>query len=107
MDLGAMSKDELIQHVKELNDYMENVIVFWGGKREFRQTLQEVADNENNEYTDDEAANAATILDSDESFNDFVELLKDSFDRGGINYAISEKISAIMAEAAARRRESR
>ena len=107
MDLGAMSKEELVEHIKELSDYMENVIVFWGGKREFRQTLQEVADNKDNEYTDDEASDAATILESDESFNDFVGLLKDSFDRGGINYAISEKISAIMAEAEARRRESR
>ncbi len=107
MDLGAMSREELIDHLKQLTEYMENIIVFWGGRTEFRQTLREVAKNEDHEYTDEEAANASAILETEESFNEFIELLKESFDRGGINYAISEKISAIMAEAAARHRGSR
>jgi hypothetical protein len=102
MDFGEMSREELIHRIKELTEYMDNVIVFWGGRREFRQTLEGVACNEDGEYTAEEAANASAILESEESFNDFVELLRESFDRGGINYVISEKISAVMAEAAAR-----
>ncbi len=102
MDFDGMSREELVQHIQELNDYMENVIVFWGGKREFRETFEQVARNHEGEYTQEEARNASLILESDGAFDKFVELVRDSFERGGISYVLSEKISAIMEEVATR-----
>jgi hypothetical protein len=98
MDLDKMNREELIQHINELNHYMDNVIVLWGNKRELKETFRQVAKNEDGEFTDEEALNAATIIETDGAFDDFIELVRDSFDRGGINYVISEKISAIMEE---------
>ncbi len=105
MDLDGMSREELVQHIKELNEYMDNVIVFWGGKKEFRETFDQVAENQDKEYTEEEARNAAVILKSDGAFDEFVELVRDSFERGGISYVLSEKISAIMEEVASRHRK--
>ena len=102
MALEDLSKEELIQRVKELNEYMENVIVFWGGRKELRETFDEVARNESGEYTDQEVQNAAILKGSQGAFDEFVELIKDSFDRGGINFAIREKMSTLMEEAASR-----
>jgi aromatic ring-opening dioxygenase catalytic subunit (LigB family) len=106
MNLDGMSREELVQHVRELNEYMENVIVFWGGKREFRETFQQVAENQDQEYTQEEARNASVILKNDGAFDEFVELVRDSFERGGISYVLSEKISAIMEEVASKHRQS-
>ena len=105
MDLDGMSREELIQYIKEMNDYMDNVIVFWGGKREFRETFKEVAGNSDGEYTEEESRNAATILENERAFDEFVQLVRDSFERGGISYILSEKISAIMEEVTARHRK--
>jgi hypothetical protein len=102
MDFDGMSREELVQHIQQMNDYMDNVIVFWGGKREFRETFEQVARNHEGEYTQEEARNASLILESDGAFDKFVELVRDSFERGGISYVLSEKISAIMDEVAAR-----
>lgn len=104
MDFDKMNREELIERVKELNDYMENVIVFWGDKRDFRETFKQVAENRDGEFTDEEARNASLILETDGAFEEFIELVRDSFDRGGINYLISEKISAVMEEVAERLR---
>ncbi len=106
MDFDGMSREELIQHIKEMNDYMDNVIVFWGGKREFRETFQEVASNNDGEYTEEESRNAATILEDGRAFDEFVKLVRDSFERGGISYVLSEKISAIMEEVASKDRRA-
>lgn len=102
MDIESMSREELIAHIKEMNAYMDNVVVFWGGKRELRETLAEVAANRDGEYTEQEARNAAVILKTQGAFEEFVELLRDSFERGGINYMLSEKISALMEEVVSR-----
>ena len=102
MDYEHMDKEELIAHIKEMSDYMDNVIVFWGGKREFRETFSQVAENGGDEYTADEARNAAIILGSEGAFDEFVALVRDSFERGGISYVLSEKISALMEEVASR-----
>ena len=106
MDFDGMSREELVQHIQEMNDYMDNVIVFWGGKREFRETFEQVARNHEGEYTQEEARNASLILESDGAFDKFVELVRDSFERGGISYVLSEKISAIMEEVATRYRKA-
>jgi hypothetical protein len=102
MDLENMSREELVSHIEEMNDYMENVIVFWGGKREFLKTFADVAANETQEYSDEEAKNASVILEAEGAFDEFIELIRDSFERGGINYMLSEKISALMEEVASR-----
>ena len=102
MDFESMSRQELIRHLEELNKYMDNVVVFWGGKREFRETFGQVAENRNNEYTEQEAANARTILQSEGAFEDFIEMVRDSFERGGIEFFLSEKITALMEEVAGR-----
>jgi hypothetical protein len=106
MDFDGMSREELVQHIQQMNDYMDNVIVFWGGKREFRETFEQVARNHEGEYTQEEARNASLILESDGAFDKFVELVRDSFERGGISYVLSEKISAIMEEVATRYRKA-
>ncbi len=98
MDLENMTREELIQHINELNDYMDNVIVFWGSKKDLWDTFRQVAENKDGEFTEAEARNAATIIGVEGAFDSFIELVRDSFDRGGINYVISEKISAIMEE---------
>jgi len=102
MDLADISREELIARLVELTDLVDNTIVLWGGKREFREMFSDVAKNEQGEYTDEEAKDAAVILESDGAFDSFVELVRDSFDRGGINYALQEKISIIMQEVARR-----
>ena len=106
MDFDGMSREELVQHIQDMNNYMDNVIVFWGGKREFRETFEQVARNHEGEYTQEEARNASLILESDGAFDKFVELVRDSFERGGISYVLSEKISAIMEEVATRYRKA-
>jgi len=102
MDFDRMTREELVRHIKELEEYMDNVVVFWGGKREFRNTFRDVVRNESGEYTQQEAANAAVILGSQEAFDEFIQLVRDSFERGGINYVVSEKLSSLMEEVAAR-----
>ena len=102
MDFDGMSREELVQHIQEMNNYMDNVIVFWGGKREFRETFEQVARNHEGEYTEEEARTATLLLESEGAFDEFVELVRDSFERGGISYVLSEKISAIMEEVATR-----
>ena len=106
MDFDGMSREELVQHIQEMNDYMDNVIVFWGGKREFRETFEQVARNHEGEYTEEEARNASLLLESEGAFDEFLELVRDSFERGGISYVLSEKISAIMEEVATRYRKA-
>jgi len=100
MDFSEMSREDLIKYINDVNEYMDNVIVFWGDKRELQTTFRKVAENVDNEYTKKEAENASTILNSPGAFEEFIDFLRDSFDRGGINYLISEKISAIMEEIA-------
>ena len=102
MNLENMDREELINHIREMNEYMDNVIVFWGGKKEFQETFREVAANKGGEYSEQEAKNASLILESEGAFDEFVQLLRDSFERGGINYMLSEKISALMEEVASR-----
>ena len=75
---------------------MDNVLVFWGGRREFLQTLEEVARNEKGGFTDTEQNNASIILQTEGAFEELIELIRDSFERGGINYVVSEKVSALM-----------
>ncbi len=106
MDFGEMNRDELIKYIEEMNEYLDNVIVFWGDKRELEKTIRRVAENAENEFTETEAANASTILTSPGGFDEFIQFLRDSFDRGGINYLISEKISAIMQEVAQKRQQN-
>jgi len=100
-----MSREELLKHIKRLEDYNENVIVFWGGKRELRETLTLVKENKHGDYTQEEVHNASLILDTEAAFQTLIELLRESFDHGGINYVLSEKISAIMQEVADRYRK--
>lgn len=104
MDYENMSRQELIDRTRETDEYMDNVVVFWGGKRELRDTLALVAENREKEYTEEEAGNASLILQTQGSFEEFIEVIQDSFERGGINYMLSEKMSAIMQEVADRRR---
>ncbi len=106
MDFIQMSREDLIKYINDMNDYMDNVIVFWGDKRELQATFRKVAENSDNEFTEKEVENASTILNSLGAFEEFIELLRDSFDRGGINYLISEKISAIMEEVAQKCRQN-
>lgn len=101
-----MNREELIRYINEMNEYMDNVIVFWGDKRALVETFRNVAENKDGEFTQQEAANAAIILGSDGAFDDFLQLLRDSFERGGINYVISEKISAIMEEVAVKHKQN-
>jgi hypothetical protein len=101
-DLDEISREELVQRIKELKEYMDNVVVFWGGKREIRETLAQVAENKDGEYTAEEARSAGILMQSESAFNEFLETIRDSFERGGINYVISEKISAIMEEVASK-----
>ncbi len=105
MDLENLTREELIQRIRGMKRDMDNVLVFWGGRRQFRETLEEVARNEDGEYTAEEALNAATILKSDGAFEELIQLIRDSFEKGGINYAIAEKITALMDEVASRSRE--
>ena len=100
MDFDSMSREDLIKYINDMNDDMDNVIVFWGNKREFQATFRKVAENQDNEFTEEESANASTILNAPGAFEEFIQFLRDSFERGGINYVISEKISAIMQEVA-------
>jgi hypothetical protein len=104
MDYENMSRQQLIDRIREVDDYMDNVVVFWGGKNELRETLALVAENKGKEYTEEEAANAAMILQTRGSFEEFIGMVQDSFERGGINYMLSEKMSAIMQEVADRHR---
>ena len=105
MDPEDMSREDLIRQIQEMNDYLDNVIVFWGGKREYFETFKEIVKNSDNEYSADEVRNAGIILDSPGAFDEFIELIRDSFERGGINFLLAEKISAIMEEVATRRKK--
>lgn len=102
MDFDSMTREQLLEHIKELNQYIDNVVIFWGGKREFKETFRQVAQNSDGEYTEEEARNASILLEADGAFDRFIEMLRDSFERGGINYVLSEKISAIMDEVASK-----
>ncbi len=106
MELDTMSREALIQHIREMNDYLDNVIVLWGDKRELRETLTLVAENPDKEFTDQESTHAHIILNHDGAFEEFVEMLQESFDRGGINFAISESMSAIMQTVADKQRNN-
>lgn len=107
MKYDEMSREELIRHIMELDAYHDNVIVFWGGKKEFQETFAQVIENKDGEYTAQEIQDASIILNTPGAFDDFVELVRDSFDRGGINYALSEKITSIMQEVADRHRQNK
>jgi hypothetical protein len=96
MQLDEMTREQLIEHIREMDAYLDNVIVLWGGKQQLRETLELVAKNADGEFNDDEAGHAATILKTAGAFEQLIEMLRESFDRGGINFAISEKMSAIM-----------
>lgn len=102
MDLETATREELVSEIREMLEYMDNVIVFWGGKKEYRDAFTRVAQNPDNEYTAEEARNARIILESEGGFDTFLELVRESFDRGGINYMLSEKVSSIMEEVARR-----
>ncbi len=103
-DLEKMTREELIVQLRQMNEYMSNVMVFWGGKEEYREIFSQVAGNEKGEYTDEEADNARIILESDGAFDAFVELVRTSFERGGINHVLSEKVSVLMEETASKYR---
>ena len=107
MDIAKMTREELIDHIREMNDYIDNVVVLWGGKRQFRETFEAVARNESGEYTKEESANAKIIIETEGAFDEFIEMVRDSFERGGINYVLSEKISALMEEVASRYKADR
>ena len=96
MDYESMTREELLNELRALNEYMSNVVVFWGDKRSLLSMFDEVTRNENGEFTEEEAQDAKFILETDGAFDRFVELLQDSFERGGIYHAISEKMSYIM-----------
>ncbi|MBI4962879.1 MAG: hypothetical protein HY913_06365 [Desulfomonile tiedjei] len=102
MELDELSREELVQRIKEMKDHMDNVIVLWGGKREMRETLAHVEENKDGEYTEQEAGNAGILVRSGAAFNEFIEMIRLSFDRGGINYVVSEKLSDIMEEVASK-----
>ncbi len=102
MDFETATREELIAEIKEMLEYMDNVVVFWAGKKEYKDTFAQVAENANNEYTAEEARNAKTILENDGAFETFLELVRESFEHGGINYMLSEKISSIIEEVARR-----
>ncbi len=100
MNYEEMTKEELAKELRALNDYMENIVVFWGDKKGFRAMFEEVARNGNSDYTPQEAVNAKYILETEGAFERFIELLQDSFEKGGIYHAISEKMSYIMEQVA-------
>jgi hypothetical protein len=105
MDLESMSREELIQYIRQLEQERDAVIVFWGDKSELRETLRQVSENSEQEFTAEEARSAGLILETPGAFEQFTGLLRDSFDRGGINYAISESMSSLMQEIADRLRK--
>jgi hypothetical protein len=100
MDYSNMTREQLIEELQQINEYMENVVVLWGDKRQFLETFREVSDNVDEEYTAQESLSAKIILENEGAFDNFINLLRDSFDKGGINYLLSEKVSAIMQEVA-------
>lgn len=102
MDYEHMGKEELLSHIRSLNDDLEDVVVMWGSKKDLRDTFARVAENAEREFTEEEARNAGIIVWSDGAFEEFIQMLRDSFERGGISYALSEKISALMEEVASR-----
>lgn len=102
MELENATREELIHEIKEMLDYMDNVIVFWGDKRELKNTFAQIAENADGECTAEEARNARIILESEGGFDTFLELVRESFEHGGINYMLSEKVSSIIEEVARR-----
>ena len=46
MNYEEMTKEELAKELRALNDYMENIVVFWGDKKGFRTMFEEVARND-------------------------------------------------------------
>lgn len=106
MDYERMSREELLSHIRSLNADLSDVVVMWGSRKDLRETFARVADNADGEFTNEEARNAAIILEVDGAFYEFVEMLRDSFERGGISYALSEKISALMEQVASRHKKN-
>lgn len=106
MDYEKMSREELLSHIRSLNDDLSDVVVMWGSRRDLRETFARVADNADGEFTQEEARNAAIIVEVEGAFDEFVEMLRDSFERGGIGYALSEKISALMEQVASRHKKN-
>ena len=106
MDYERMSREELLSHIRSLNADLSDVVVMWGSRKDLRETFARVADNADGEFTHEEARNAAIILEVDGAFDEFVEMLRDSFERGGISYALSEKISALMEQVASRHKKN-
>jgi hypothetical protein len=102
MNYEEMSRDELVNRLRALDEYMDNIMVFWGDKREYKKIFEEVAENKNGEYTDEEAKSAAILVNNQSAFDEFIELVRASFERGGISHILSEKVSALMQEAASR-----
>lgn len=100
MDYESMNREELLKELLSLHEYMSNVIVFWGDRKSLWSMFNDVARNEADEFTNEEAQNAKYIVETEGAFEEFVRLLQDSFDRGGIYHAISEKMSYIMDEVA-------
>ncbi len=102
MDYNNMSKEQLIERIASLEDYMSNIIVFWGDKKEYKRIFEEVARNDSGEYTEEESSSAKVLAENPKAFDEFVELTQASFERGGISHILSEKVSALMMEAASR-----
>ncbi|HMK37060.1 MAG TPA: hypothetical protein VK463_18445 [Desulfomonilaceae bacterium] len=105
MTFDEMSREQLIEQIRELTDYVENIFLWWG-KREFREMFEQIAGNEDGEYSAQEVQTAKTLLESEGAFDEFIDLVRDSFERGGINYVLTEKLSALMQEVAERRHVS-
>jgi hypothetical protein len=102
MDYENMSKEGLIEKLRAQDEYLSNIIVFWGDKREYKKIFEEVARNETGEYTEEESRSAQILANNQSAFEEFVELTQASFERGGISHILSEKVSALMEEAASR-----
>lgn len=106
MDYEGMGREELLNHVQALEKYLDDVVVLWGSKKDLKETFSNVARNPDGDFTAEESRNARIILESEGAFDEFIQMLRDSFERGGISYALSEKISALMEEIASRHRHN-
>jgi hypothetical protein len=102
MDYERMTREELLSHIRSVNDDLSDVVVMWGSRKDLRETFARVAANADSGFTQEEARNAAIILEAEGAFEEFIEMLRDSFERGGIGYALSEKISALMEQVASK-----
>jgi methylmalonyl-CoA mutase N-terminal domain/subunit len=81
---------------------MDDVVVFWGGRKAMHETFAQVAGNMGEEFTEQEARNASIILQAEDAVDEFLRLVHDSFERGGISDMLLERASALMEEVAAR-----